>query len=67
MYQEVRTELVQMNFAKTEDICLDAAYGIPHPLKFYLISQWKEVYACDFDNKIEDKVAMINGVKQYCF
>ncbi|NIK77255.1 SAM-dependent methyltransferase [Paenibacillus castaneae] len=35
-----------------EDVALDAACGISHPLKFYLGGVCAEVYACDFDARI---------------
>jgi len=35
-----------------DDIVLDAACGISHPLKFYLGEQCKETHACDFDARI---------------
>lgn len=34
------------------DIVLDAACGISHPLKFYLGGLCKETHACDFDARI---------------
>lgn len=39
-------------FAKFEDVALDAASGICHPLKFFLSQKCKEVHACDIDNRI---------------
>jgi SAM-dependent methyltransferase len=39
-------------FAAPGDIVLDAACGIEHPLKFYLIDQCSAVYACDLDDRL---------------
>ena len=39
-------------FAESDDIVLDAACGICHPLKFYLLDNCREVYACDIDKRI---------------
>lgn len=39
-------------FAESEDIVLDAACGICHPLKFYLLDNCRKVYACDIDKRI---------------
>lgn len=41
-------------FVKKGDICLDAACGIEHPLKFYLNKNECRTYACDIDEKILD-------------
>lgn len=50
-------------FAKAEDISLDAACGIEHPLKFYLLDNCKEVYACDIDPRIESKEKILEGIE----
>lgn len=52
-------------FANPQDICLDAACGIPHPFKFYLASICKEVHAVDSDLCIEDNDKIIGGVNGY--
>lgn len=39
-------------FVESNDIVLDAACGICHPLKFYLSDYAREVYACDIDPRI---------------
>ncbi len=41
-----------MRFAEKTDIALDAACGLCHPLKFFLLDQCREVYACDHDERI---------------
>ena len=41
------------NFVEQNDVVLDAASGVFHPLKFYLANTCKEVYACDLDESIE--------------
>ncbi|CDQ38022.1 MULTISPECIES: class I SAM-dependent methyltransferase [Virgibacillus] len=46
------------NFAKKEDIVLDAACGIGHPLKFYLADECHSVYACDIDDRILSREAI---------
>lgn len=40
------------NFAKPNDIALDAASGIVHPLRFWLARHCKDVYSCDIDSNI---------------
>ena len=50
-------------FAEPKDIVLDAACGISHPFKFYLLDQCKEVYACDLDERILSKEAIVNDIK----
>ena len=50
-------------FAQKEDISLDAACGIERPLKFYLLDNCSEVYACDIDPRIEDKSKIIEGIE----
>ncbi|MCM3785467.1 class I SAM-dependent methyltransferase [Neobacillus mesonae] len=39
-------------FARAEDTVLDAASGIPHPFKFWLVDRVRKVYACDLDPRI---------------
>jgi ubiquinone/menaquinone biosynthesis C-methylase UbiE len=41
-------------FCKETDVVLDAACGIPHPFKFYLAGECKEVHAVDIDERILD-------------
>jgi ubiquinone/menaquinone biosynthesis C-methylase UbiE len=41
-------------FCKETDVVLDAACGIPHPFKFYLLGECKEVHAVDKDERILD-------------
>ena len=43
------------NFIEPNDVCLDAASGVFHPLKFHLANNCKEVYACDLDENIESQ------------
>ncbi len=45
-------------FARPDDIALDAASGICHPLKFYLADHCREVHACDLDPRIDSKDAI---------
>lgn len=53
------------NFIEKNDVCLDAACGVPHPFKFYLASICKDVYACDIDNDILDKSKLLWRVNEY--
>jgi len=39
-------------FAKSDDIALDAGCGISHPFKFYLAEHCHQVHACDIDPRI---------------
>ncbi|MEK3752442.1 class I SAM-dependent methyltransferase [Paenibacillus sp. FSL E2-8871] len=41
-----------INFISPHGVVLDAACGIPHPLKFYLAGVCAEVYACDMDSRV---------------
>lgn len=40
------------NFVFPQDVVLDAASGICHPLKFFLAGTCREVHACDIDPRI---------------
>ncbi|MGL5753078.1 MAG: methyltransferase domain-containing protein [Paraclostridium sp.] len=54
-----------MNFVGKDDICLDAACGIPHPFKFYLASTCDNVYAFDISNSILNKDYILNSVENF--
>lgn len=41
-------------FADPDAVVLDAACGIEHPLKFYLLDHCQKCYACDLDSRIAD-------------
>lgn len=41
-------------FAQPDAVVLDAACGIEHPLKFYLLDHCRKCYACDLDDRIAD-------------
>lgn len=45
-------------FAEADDIALDAASGIEHPLKFYLLDHCRRCHACDADRRITDPGAI---------
>ena len=45
-------------FADPGDRALDAASGIEHPLKFYLLDRCRECYACDVDERIVSREAI---------
>jgi len=45
-------------FAEANDVALDAASGVPHPLKFYLVDHCREVHAVDLDERITDPAAI---------
>ncbi|GAA0426791.1 methyltransferase domain-containing protein [Agaribacter marinus] len=47
-------------FAHEKDTVLDAACGIAHPLKFYLANVCRSVYACDIDQRILSKEAILH-------
>lgn len=51
-------------FCGKDDVVLDAACGIPHPLKFYLADKCKKVYACDMDEKIVSKEAVFEEIQE---
>ena len=52
------------NFCRDDDVVLDAACGICHPLKFYLLDHCKEVHACDMDERILDKEYILLEIKE---
>ena len=39
-------------FADGADTVLDAACGVEHPFKFFLLDRCREVHACDIDERI---------------
>ncbi|SDW89001.1 class I SAM-dependent methyltransferase [Paenibacillus sp. PDC88] len=49
-------------FAHAEDTVLDAASGIPHPFKFWLVDRVHKVYACDLDPRILSNEAIRSAV-----
>ncbi len=49
-------------FAGENDVCLDAACGMSHPLKFYLHDKCKVVYACDIDERITSSVTILEAI-----
>lgn len=53
-----------INFISPHGVVLDAACGIPHPLKFYLAGVCAEVYACDMDKRIISREAIIQEINQ---
>lgn len=52
------------SFAKDSDVALDAASGICHPFKFYLIDNCKEVYACDIDERILSSEEILKEISE---
>lgn len=52
------------SFAKPNDVCLDAACGVSHPLKFYLLDNCKEVYANDIDKRLLSREEMLKEIKE---
>lgn len=50
-------------FAKPEDVCLDAACGLEHHLKFYLASICKEAHGCDVDSSIINKDFLAHKIR----
>ncbi len=51
-------------FVKKNDIVLDAASGVPHPLKYYLADACSQAHACDLDAKIQSSEATIAEIKR---
>ncbi|MFS0872432.1 class I SAM-dependent methyltransferase [Paenibacillus xylanilyticus] len=45
-------------FARSDDVVLDAACGISHPFKFWLAEHCREVHACDWDERILSEEAI---------
>ncbi|MBD7936674.1 MULTISPECIES: class I SAM-dependent methyltransferase [Cytobacillus] len=52
------------NFADKNDIVLDAACGLGHPLKFYLGEKCKHTFACDIDERLLDNRAILLDMKE---
>lgn len=52
------------HFAESNDVCLDAACGTGHHLKYYLANNCAKVYACDLDINITNKIEMIKSVEK---
>lgn len=50
-------------FAEPDDVCLDAACGVGHHLKFYLAKNCNHVYCCDIDPIMENPDAIFNVIK----
>ena len=50
------------SFCEPNDVALDAASGVPHPLKFYLAERGNEVHAVDIDARIVDDGAILQDV-----
>lgn len=53
-----------INFISPHGVVLDAACGIPHPLKFYLAGVCAEVYACDVDRRIVSREGVLQEIDQ---
>lgn len=49
-------------FAAADDIALDAASGIEHPLKFYLLDHCRESHANDLDERILSHTAIKKAI-----
>ena len=47
------------NFINKNDIVLDAASGITHPLRFYLADNCREVFACDLNKDITTDISKL--------
>lgn len=48
-------------FAQPDDVALDAACGLVHPLKYYLLDNCAETFACDLDSRLTQKEEMMNA------
>jgi ubiquinone/menaquinone biosynthesis C-methylase UbiE len=51
-------------FVNREDVVLDAASGICHPLKFYLMNVARETHACDIDPRILQPDKILEDVEE---
>ena len=51
-------------FVNSDDIVLDAACGISHPLKFKLSEVCKNVYACDLDKRITQPNLILQDIQK---
>lgn len=50
--------------ASAGDVVLDAACGLCHPLKFYLLDHCKETYACDADPRVLSKDEILTEARR---
>ncbi|MDR6552083.1 SAM-dependent methyltransferase [Paenibacillus qinlingensis] len=53
------------HFVEKDHVVLDAACGLGHPFKYYLVDKCKEVYACDMDERILDRDEIIKELEYY--
>ncbi len=51
------------SFINPSDVTLDAACGLEHPLKYYLLDNTKKTYACDIDKRLTSKDDVLKAVK----
>lgn len=52
-----------ISFPDENDVCLDIGCGLLENLKFYLTTVCKEVYGCDIEESIEDKIFIGDIIK----
>lgn len=50
-------------FADSADTVLDAACGVEHPFKFFLLDRCREVHACDIDNRILSREEILREIR----
>ena len=53
-----------ISFVDKDDVCLDIGCGLLESLKFYLTTVCKEVYGCDIEESIEDKIFIGDIIKR---
>ena len=51
------------SFVEPNDAALDAACGLVHPLKYYLLQNCRKTYACDIDSRLQSKSEVLKAVR----
>lgn len=53
-----------VQFVENTDTVLDAACGVCHPFKYYLLDRCEAVYGCDLDERVLSKEAVLAEVAE---
>jgi SAM-dependent methyltransferase len=52
------------NFCRADDVVLDAASGVVHPLQYYLADHCRNVFACDLDPRLGSRAAIEQAARE---
>ena len=50
-------------FCESSDVALDAACGVEHPFRFFLLDHCREAYACDIDGRILESAKVLQAIE----